>query len=176
MDAGPRRGLRGLADHARAGHGGRGGVAPASETDYGAHHSAGLFHLQHEVAKATGLALARAVRAGDAGVPRAEAQLADACAAEQAYRAQRHGPRLPPAFAQRIRDALATWARAVAAHARQGGAREMIRSISPAYHPYDLQRAEAQPPERLATLQAGIWHTVRHRIYMVDAMAQKQAL
>jgi hypothetical protein len=131
------------------------------ETDYGAHHSPDLFHLQHEVAKATALALARTVRAADAEVASAEAQLEQARAAEQAYRAQRHGPGRPPAFAQRIRDALARFARAVVAReqaqARQGEARELIRAIGEAYHPYDLERAEAQPPARLATRLEGIW-------------------
>jgi hypothetical protein len=134
------------------------------ETDYGAHHSPDLFHLQHEVAKATRLALARAVREADAyayaEVASAEAQLDDARAAEQAYRTQRHGPGRPPAFAQRIRDALAIWAGAVAARAqaqaRQDEARTLIRAIGEAYHPYDLERAEAQPPERLATRLEGI--------------------
>lgn len=81
------------------------------EGDYDAHHSPDLFHLQYEVAKATGLTLTRAVHAADAEVASAEAQLAAARAAEQAYRAQRHGPGRPPAFAQRIRDALTSLAR-----------------------------------------------------------------
>jgi hypothetical protein len=74
-----------------------------------------LFQLQHEVAKATGLSLARTVRAADAEVVTAEAQLEQARAAEQAYRAQRQGPGRPPAFAPRIRDALTTSARVTVA-------------------------------------------------------------
>ena len=33
----------------------------------------------------------------------------------------------------------------------------VIRAIGEAYHPYDLERAEAQPPERLAARLDGIW-------------------
>jgi hypothetical protein len=131
------------------------------EADYAAHHSPDLFHLQHEVAKATGLALARAVRAADAEVAAAEVRLEEARAAEQAYRAQRHGPGRPPAFAQRIREALASWAQATVvrdqAQARQREARALIRAIGEAYHPYDLERAQRQPPEHLAARLDGIW-------------------
>jgi hypothetical protein len=147
--------------------------------DYAAHHSPDLFHLQHEVAKATGLALARAVRAADAEVAAAEAQLEDARAAEQAYRAQRHGPGRPPAFAQRIRDARATVARvAVArdqAQTRQREARTLIRALGEAYHPYDLERAEAQPPERLAARLEGIWQQLEAIAKAADLPARAQA-
>jgi hypothetical protein len=165
----------GLADHDHPGHDRRGGgAAPAYRGRLcGAHHSPDLFHLHHEVAKATGLALARAVRAA------AEAQLEDARAAEQAYRAQRHGPGRPPAFAQRIRDALATVARvAVArdqAQTRQREARTLIRALGEAYHPYDLERAEAQPPERLAARLEGIWQQLEAIAKAADLPARAQA-
>jgi hypothetical protein len=149
------------------------------EGDYAAHHSPDLFHLQHEVAKATGLALARAVRAADAEVAAAEAQLQDERAAEQAYRAQHHGPGRPPAFAQRIRDALAALARATVARdqaqARQGEARALIRTLGEAYHPYDLERAEAQPPERLALRLEGIWQQLAGIARAADLPARAQA-
>jgi hypothetical protein len=149
------------------------------EGDYAAHHSPDLFHLQHEVAKATGLALARAVRAADAEVATAEAQLEQARAAEHAYRAQHHGPGRPPAFAQRIRDALATLARATVARdqaqARQREARALIRALGEAYHPYDLERAAAQPPERLATRLEGIWQQLEGIAQAADLPARAWA-
>ncbi|MBK1632336.1 hypothetical protein CKO31_16650 [Thiohalocapsa halophila] len=149
------------------------------EGDYDAHHSPDLFHLQHEVAKATGLTLTRAVHAADAEVASAEAQLAAARAAEQAYRAQRHGPGRPPAFAQRIREALATLARVTVARdqaqARQREARALIRALGEAYHPYDLERAEAQPPERLATRLEGIWQQLAGLARAADLPARAQA-
>ncbi len=76
------------------------------ERDHQAHHFPDLFHLQHEVAKATGLSRARARREADAEVAAAEAQLQAERAAEQAYHQQRHCLGRPPAFAQRIQEAL----------------------------------------------------------------------
>jgi hypothetical protein len=149
------------------------------EGDYDAHHSPDLFHLQHEVAKATGLTLTRAVHAADAEVASAEAQLAAARAAEQAYRAQRHGPGRPPAFAQRIRDALTSLARATVtrdqAQARRLEARRLIRALGEAYHPFDLERAEAQPPERLAPRLEGIWQQLAGIAQAADLPARAQA-
>ena len=131
------------------------------ERDHQAHHSPDLFHLQHEVAKATGLSLARAVREADAELAAAEAQLQAERAAEQRYHQQRHGPGRPPAFAQRIQDALQRWARASfqrdQAQARQQEARTLIRAIGEADHPYDLERGEAQSPERLEARLSAIW-------------------
>jgi hypothetical protein len=149
------------------------------EGDYAAHHSPDLFHLQHEVAKATGLALTRAVHTADAEVAGAEAQLAQARAAEQAYHTQRRGPGRPPAFAQRIRDALAALARATVARnqaqARRLEARTLIRALGEAYHPYDLERAAAQPPERLAARLAGIWQQLEGIARAADLPARAQA-
>jgi len=155
------------------------GPFPVGEGDYGARCASDLFHLQHEAAKATGAALARAVRAADAEVASAEAQLAGARADEQAYRAQRHGPGRPPAFAQRLRDALATVARASVARdqtqARQGDARELIRAFGEAYHPYDLERAEPQPPARLATRLEDIWQQLEGIAKTADLPARASA-
>jgi hypothetical protein len=129
--------------------------------DHQAHHSPDLFHLQHAVAKGTGLSLARAVREADAEVAAAEAHLQAEREAEQAYRRQRHGPGRPPAFAQRIQSALQRWARASfqrdQAQARQEAARTLIRALGEAYHPYDLERGEAQPPEQLGERLGAIW-------------------
>jgi len=114
------------------------------ERDHQAHHSPDLFHLQHEVAKGTGLSLARAVREADAEVATAEAQLQAEREAEQADRQQRHGPGRPPAFAQRIQGALQRWARAACerhqAQARQAEAKTLIRALAEADHPFDRKR------------------------------------
>ena len=100
-------------------------------------------------------------------------------AAEQAYHAQRHGPGRPPAFAQRIRDALAAWARATVtrdqAQRRQSQARALIRTLGEAYHPYDLERAAAQPPERLAARLEDIWQQLEGIAQAADLPARAQA-
>jgi hypothetical protein len=149
------------------------------EHDHQAHHSPDLFHLQHEVAKATGLSLARAVREADAELSAAEGRLQAERGAEQAYRQQRHGPGRPPAFAQRIQGALQRWARASCerdqAQARQEEAGALIRALGEAYHPYDLARGEAQPPDRLGARLSAIWQRLQALAEAADLPARAQA-
>ncbi|MEA1053651.1 hypothetical protein U5801_28160, partial [Lamprobacter modestohalophilus] len=147
--------------------------------DHQAHHCPDLFHLQHEVAKGTGLSLARAVREADAEVATAEAQLQAEREAEQAYRQQRHGPGRPPAFAQRIQGALQRWAAAAVARdqtqARQEEATTLIRALGEAYHPFELERGEAQPPERLGERLNAIWQRLEALAEAADLPARARA-
>lgn len=149
------------------------------EHDHQAHHSPDLFHLQHDVAKATGLSLARAVRQAEAQVEAAEAQLHAEREAEQAYRRQRHGPGRPSAFAPRIQSALQRWAGAAVArdqaHARQAEAKTLIRALGEAYHPFDLERGEAQSPERLGERLSAIWQRLEALAEAADLPARAQA-
>jgi hypothetical protein len=149
------------------------------ERDHQAHHSPDLFHLQHEVAKATGLSLARAVREADAEVAAAEVRLQAEREAEQAYRQQRHGPGRPPAFAQRMQGALQRWASAAVtrdhAQARQEEAKTLIRALGEAYHPFDLERGEAQPPERLGDRLSAIWQRLEALAEAADLPARAHA-
>lgn len=149
------------------------------ERDHQAHHSPDRFHLQHEVAKATGLSLARAVREADAEVAAAETHLQAEREAEQRYRQQRHGSGRPPAFAQRIQDALQRWAAAAVARdqtqARQEEAKTLIRALGEAYPPFDLERGEAQPPERLEARLNAIWQRLKALAEAADLPARAQA-
>jgi hypothetical protein len=129
------------------------GLLAHVQRDLGAHHSPDLFHLQHEVAKGTGLALAQAVTRAEAHEAAAEAAWQEARAAEQAYHEQRHGPGRPPAFAQRIDEALSTLVQAQVAHeqaqARLDEAKALIGALGAAYHPYELEHGQAQSPAQL---------------------------
>jgi hypothetical protein len=149
------------------------------ERDHHAHHSPDLFHLQHAVAKASGLALARARREADAEVAAAEEHLQRARAAAQAYRQQPHGPGRPPAFAQRIQEALQRWARATLirdqAQARQSEARTVIRALGEAYYPFELERGEAQPPEQLGARLTGLWQRLERLAEAADLPARARA-
>jgi hypothetical protein len=149
------------------------------EHDHQAQHSPDLFHLQHEVAKGTGLSLARAVREADAEVAAAEAQLQAEREAEQRYRQQRHGPGRPPDFAQRIQGALQRWARVSCerdqAQARQTEAKTLIRGLGEAYHPFELERGEAQPPERLGERLGAIWQRLEALAEAADLPARARA-
>ncbi len=132
------------------------------ERDLGAHHSPDVFHVQHEVSKATALPLARALEQAE----RAAEQARDAVAAQRAARDAHHNawprPRgRPPAFAERINDALMAQADADAqreqAEQNQQQARACVRELADAYHPYDLDTARAQPPERVGERLAACW-------------------
>ena len=145
--------IQGTSDEAK-------GLVAHIQRDLGAHHVPDLFHLQHEVAKGTGLALARTVRQAQAHEVAAEASWQQACDAEQAYHQQRHGPGRPPALAQRIEQARQAWETARHAHQqtqeRQQQAKALIGALGDAIHPYDLEHAQVQSPavlgERLGAL------------------------
>ncbi len=150
------------------------------ERDHQAHHSPDLFPLRHEVAKATGLARARARREADAEVAAAEAQLQAERAAEQAYHPQRHGPGRPPAFAQRLQEALRRRARASfardRAQARQDEAQTLIRALGEADHPDELERGEAQPPPRLGERPSELWQRLEAVADAADLPARARGI
>ena len=137
------------------------GLLAHVQRDLGAHHSPDLFHLQHEVAKGTGLSLARALKHAEAQEAAAEVSWQEARAAEQIYHQQRHGPGRPPAFAQRIDRALSALVQAglarERAQARQDEAKALIGALGEAYHPYDLEHGRAQSPAQLGECLGGIF-------------------
>jgi hypothetical protein len=133
-----------------------------AETDLGAHHSPDLFHGQHEVSKATALALARDVRQAEARVEGARAHWEAERAAQQAFEARLPRPLgRPPAFETRIQVALSALVTVEAerdrARQRQTEARELIRELGALYHPYDPQTGHVQPVERVAARFTEVW-------------------
>jgi hypothetical protein len=133
-----------------------------AETDLGAHHSPDLFHGQHEVSKATALALARDVRQAEARVEGARAHWEAERAAQQAFEARLPRPLgRPPAFETRIGAALSALVAVEAerdrARQRQSEARELIRELGALYHPYDPQTGQVQPVERAAARFTAVW-------------------
>jgi hypothetical protein len=145
--------------------------------DCQAQHSPDLFHVQHEVSKATSLYLARQVRQAEAGVAAAEATWQEARAAEQAYRAQGTHPRgRPPAFAARRQAALTAVAAAEVEHQQaqthQTEARELIRALGQLYHPYDLASGQAQPVAAVAARFEALWQQLQRLAAAVDLPAR----
>jgi len=133
-----------------------------AETDFGAHHSPDLFHGQHEVSKATSLALARDLRQAEAGVAAAQIQWEAERAAQQAFEARVPRPLgRPPAFETRIQIALSALVACEAerdrARERQRDAREWIRELGVLYHPYDPVDGQTQPVERVAARFTDVW-------------------
>lgn len=130
--------------------------------ELGAHHSPDLFHVQHEAGRATGATLARQVAHAEVAVAQAQAQVAAERAAQADYAGQSPRPRgRPPAFERRVEAALAVQVEAerelALAQERRMQARESVREISAAYHPYDLESGQAQPPERVAERLDACW-------------------
>ncbi|RKT47086.1 DUF6399 domain-containing protein [Thiocapsa rosea] len=133
-----------------------------AETDFGAHHSPDLFHGQHEVSKATSLALARDLRQAEAGVAAAQIRWEAECAAQQAFEARVPRPLgRPPAFETRIDAALSALVACEAerdrARERQSEARALIRELGVLYHPYDPADGQTQPVERVAARFTAVW-------------------
>jgi hypothetical protein len=139
------------------------GLCRHVQTDLGAQHAPDLFHLQHEVAKATGLPLARQVKAAEQALADAHARLDQQYQARTAYESQRP-PGRPPAFEQRLTQAHQQVAVAERdlqhAQAHQTQAQEVLHELGAAYHPYDLDTAQIQPSERVAGRLQGCWQTL----------------
>jgi hypothetical protein len=144
------------------------------ERDLGAHHSPDVFHVQHDVSKATALPLARALAQAEQAAEQARDEVAAQRAARDAHR--RAWPRpigRPPAFAERIHAALTAQADADAqleqAAQDQQQARECVRELADAYHPYDLDTGQTQSPERVGERLTACWQ-------QLDALADAIAL
>jgi hypothetical protein len=130
----------------------------------GAHHSPDLFHPQQDISRATSLPLQRQIKAAQDAADKAQ-QRYDAVVEEAAvYKEERTGPGRPRDYETRIQEAkdeveLAT-TQFDEAVARRGQVREAARTISAAYHPFDLvsgeqrdaARAEAELEVQFATI------------------------
>jgi transcriptional regulator with XRE-family HTH domain len=146
--------------------------------DYQAQHSPDLFHVQHEVSKATSLHLARQIKQRATRLAAAEATLQEVQAAEQTYQAQHpHPPGRPPDFAAHRQAALATWGEAAVAHAQahQAEARGLLHAISQLYHPYDLVSGGAQPVAAVAARFAALWTRLQRLAALADLPARARA-
>jgi hypothetical protein len=143
------------------------GLCRHVQTDLGAHHAPDLFHLQHEVAKATGLPLVQQVKAAEQALADAQARLDQQYQARTAYESQRP-PGRPPAFEQRLAQAHQQVAVAERnlqhAQAHQTQAQEVLHELSAAYHPYDLDTGQIQPSGRVAERLQGCWQTLNQLV------------
>ena len=141
------------------------------QKDLGAHHSPDLFHVQHEISKATGLALARQRREAEAELERAQAHLDEQRRACTRYERERPRGR-PPAFGPRIARALSTLVQAERRRDRvqeqQARAREILRELGDAYHPYEVQSGQAQSPQRLNERFASCWQRLAELAEQAD--------
>jgi hypothetical protein len=139
------------------------GLCRHVKTDLGAHHAPDVFPVQHDVSKATGLALAQWVKQAEA-----QAQLHQQSQAQMAYGEQpRRPPGRPPAFEQRIDQARNYRAVAEAnfaqAQAQRTQAKELLYELSPAYPLYDVDSGQAQLPERVVQRLRACWDPLTQR-------------
>lgn len=123
------------------------------ERRLGAHHSPDLFHVQHELVKATAGALATQTRQAEQALSKAREDSERQQQAQSAY-LRNPGPGRPPNHHERIRQAACQVGRAKLAleqaQAHQNEARQAIGNISQAYHPYHLHSGQAQSTETVA--------------------------
>jgi hypothetical protein len=151
------------------------GLLRHMQKDLGAHHSPDLFHVQHELSKATSLSLARQTRQAEEAASQAQAHLDAQRQARSAYEAQPPRGR-PPAFQPRIAGAVAGLVEAERhrdqAQAQQAQAREIVCEIGDLYHPYDLRTGQAQPPERVAARFAHCWERLQRLAEQADLPAR----
>lgn len=149
------------------------GLVSHVQSALGAHHSPDLFHVQHEVVKATSLPLARQVKQAEAAVAHARGQWQAAREAQAAFERQPQPARgRPPAFEARTQATLVALAQAERdqqqALQHQTDARECVRELSALYHPYDLQTGRAQPVERVAQRIGDAWARVHQLAKAAD--------
>jgi len=141
--------------------------------DLQAHHSPDLFHPQHDLSKATALALAQRVRQAAEGYEKAVRRREQHIEAREAYREQSRGPGRPPDFDGRIelaKRAVEAAQQAVEeAFADQQACREAIRGLSTDYHCYRLTDGAAQDAEQIEAL-------VGARFAAIDQVADRAGL
>ena len=145
------------------------------QKDLGGHHSPDLFHVQHEVSKATSLSLARQTRQAEEALEQAQAHLDAQRQARSVYEAQPPRGR-PPQFQARRAHALAECVQAERqrdqAATQQTDARDLVRELGAIHHPYDLLTGQAQPPERVAERFADAWARLHQLAEQADLPAR----
>jgi hypothetical protein len=119
------------------------GILHHVQKDMGAHHSPDLFHVRHELAKATSIALYGKTKQAEKAVEKANCALEKKLEQKNAWFAKEHGPGRPPCFDKQIAESQTSLAEAEiqmeTACELQSKAREVIRGIGNDYHPYDLE-------------------------------------
>ncbi len=150
------------------------------DTDLGAHHSPDPFQGQHEVSKATSLALACNLRQAEADVAAVQVQWEAEREARQVFKARVPRPLgRPPCFEAHIAAALsklvARDAERDRAQAGQAAARELIREVVSLYHSYDPQTVHVRPVERVAARFTAAWLRLKQLAEAADRPERARA-
>jgi hypothetical protein len=129
------------------------GILAVVEMSLG-HHSPDLFHVQHEISKATAAPLAAAARAAERALADARQHVADVDDERKRYEdatPQERGPGRPPKFNERLERGRAAVERAQFAHEKlavhhRDEMRAIVKGIGADYHPFSLANGEARAP------------------------------
>jgi len=132
------------------------GILHHVKTDLGAHHSPDVFHVQHELIKATSGVLAsrqrQAAKALEDTIKEVEGHQQDTASARSGWQGPAHPPvHDPRTQAAQEREETARQALATA-HQHQKRVRQAVRQISEVYHPYALETGAPRRTEELASL------------------------
>lgn len=127
------------------------GLIAHARDGLGCHFSPDLFHPQHDVSKATALPLAARLETPREALAAAEAHTARWREAQAAYQQGPRGPGRPMDYERRIAEAQAAEEVARAVYDEvvqdQAAVRAANRSLSDAYHPFDLATGALQSPQ-----------------------------
>jgi hypothetical protein len=123
------------------------GLLAHARDGLGAHHSPDLFHVQHDLSKATSLPLRTQLSHAQTDLDEARQQTPQWIARRDAYQQGPRPPGRPPEFERHIAEGRALeqamTARVDAAQQRQEQMHQAIRGVGDDYHPFD--RADGRP-------------------------------
>jgi hypothetical protein len=129
------------------------GLLAHAREGLGVHHGPDLFHVQHDLGRATALCLASAERQAAEELEKARMQVAKHVEQRDAYWSAPRGPGHPPLFEKRIFEAQEAQQRAEAAlqesQQRRSEAKEAMRAIGELYHPFQLSDGQSRSPQQL---------------------------
>jgi hypothetical protein len=118
------------------------GLLAHARDGLGAHHSPDLFHVQHEVGKATSLSIRSQTNQAQIDLDRARHQTQQWIERRDAYQQGQRRPGRPPDFERRIEESRGLEqtmaARVEATQERQQRMRQAIQGLGDDYHPFDL--------------------------------------
>jgi hypothetical protein len=130
------------------------GICRHVRKDLGVHHSPDLFHVQREIAKATGVVLASNRRKAEKSLEKASLEIEKHREEQKAYLNGKPMPGRPPAFEKRIDTALDKERECSAsletARSHQECVKKAVQGISEAYHPYDLETGASRSAEEVS--------------------------
>jgi len=131
------------------------GICSHVSNGLGAHHAPDVFHVQHEVCKATSAPLSSKVRQAEKGMDAAKKEVTQQEVDKEKFDSQERRQGRRPNFEKRIETARQAEQEAQAdlkkRQQQQERAQQANQKISRSYHPYQLETGTAQSTEAVAS-------------------------